>query len=196
MTIDQLWKLLDSIQTQIRTFDTKAQIALGLDSVLAGLLGAQLAKGFELAKWHFDFILTSLLAISILSIGSLVTSAFFAILTVIPRLHLDQPKSHFFFCHLVELYGRNFHAAEKSLIALDDQQMLRQLASQVQTTAIICDVKASRSLRALRFMTITLILYIATIWPLTTLAYRAGTATQAVPVSPAKHDISGRAGAK
>ena len=47
MNIDQLWKLLDSVQAQIRTFDTKAQIALGIDSLLAGLLGAELAKGFE-----------------------------------------------------------------------------------------------------------------------------------------------------
>jgi hypothetical protein len=182
MNIDQLWKLLDSIQAQIRTFDTKAQVSLGLDSLLAGLLGAQLAKGFEFAKWHFGYILAGLLAISLLSIGSLLASALFAIFTIVPRLHLDQPKSHFFFCHLVELYGRRFHAAENSLIALNDEQMLHQLASQIQTTAIICDVKASRSLRSFQFMAASLILYVITFWPFSTLAYQAETTPKGVSI--------------
>lgn len=180
MNIDQLWKLLDSVQAQIRTFDTKAQIALGLDSLLAGLLGAELAKGFELAKWHFDYILTGLLIIAVASIVSLLASALFAIFTVVPRLHLDQPKSHFFFCHLVEMYGRKFHAAEKSLIALADDQMLHQLASQVQTNSIICDVKASRSRHALWLMTVALVLYVMTFLPFGALSYRDGTTPKIV----------------
>lgn len=125
---------------------------------------------------------TGLLVVAILSIVSLLASALFAIFTVVPRLHLDQPKSHFFFCHLVELYGRKFHAAEKSLIALTEDQMLHQLASQVQTTAIICDVKASRSLRALWLMTAALVLYIVTFLPFSTLAYRDGITPQGVAV--------------
>jgi hypothetical protein len=115
---------------------------------LAGLLGTELVKGLELAKWRFDFVLVALLVITVLSIVGLLLSALFAILTIVPRLHLEQPKSHFFFCHLVELYERRFHAAEKALIALTEDQMLHQLASQVQTNAVICDVKASRSMRA------------------------------------------------
>ncbi|HEY6846232.1 MAG TPA: Pycsar system effector family protein [Terracidiphilus sp.] len=188
MNIDQLWKLLDSVQAQIRTFDTKAQIALGIDSLLAGLLGAELAKGFELAKWHFDYILTGLLVIAILSLVSLLASALFAIFTVVPRLHLDQPKSHFFFCHLVQLYGRKFHAADKSLIALTNDQMLPQLASQVQTNAIICDVKASRSRHALWLMTAALVLYVITFLPFSALAYRDGTTPKIVAAPCAQPD--------
>jgi hypothetical protein len=112
---------------------------------------------------RFDYILTGLLVIAILSLVSLLASALFAIFTVVPRLHLDQPKSHFFFCHLVQLYGRKFHAADKSLIALTNDQMLPQLASQVQTNAIICDVKASRSRHALWLMTAALVLYVITL---------------------------------
>ncbi|HWZ50482.1 MAG TPA: hypothetical protein VNW54_03365 [Granulicella sp.] len=80
--------------------------------------------------------------------------------------------------HLVEMYGHKYHAAAKSLIALDEEQALHQLATQVQTTAIICDVKATRSLRALRLMTISLILYVATFLPYGVIAYRAGTSSK------------------
>jgi hypothetical protein len=164
MTNDQLWKLLDSIQAQIRAFDTKAQVALGIDSILAGLLGTEIVKGLELANWRFDYVLASFLAIATLSVVSLLASALFGIFTVVPRLHLNQPKSHFFFCHLVEIHGRKFEAAAKSLIALGPEEVAHQLATQAQTIAIICDVKATRSLHALRLMTISLILYVHSAW--------------------------------
>jgi len=175
MTNDQIWKLLDSIQAQIRAFDAKAQVALGIDSILAGLLGTEIVRGLELANWRFDYILASFLAIAALSVVSLLASALFGIFTVVPRLHLDQPKSHFFFCHLVEIHGRKFEAAAKSLIALDQEEVARQLATQAQTIAVICDVKATRSLRALRLMTISLILYVITFGPFGVVAYRSGT---------------------
>lgn len=175
MTNDQLWKLLDSIQAQIRTFDTKAQVALGIDSLLAGLLGTEIAKGLELANWRFDYISSMFLAVAALSAIGLLTSALFAIFTVVPRLHLNQPKSHLFFCHLVEMYERRFGAAAKSLSALDENEIAHQLATQVQANAVICDVKATRSLFALRFMTISLILYVVTFVPFGMLAYRSGT---------------------
>ncbi len=72
--------------------------------------------------------------------------------------------------------------------------MLHQLASQVQTNAIICDVKASRSRHALWLMTVALVLYVITFLPFSTLAYRDGTAlkivaapcAQSVPPPPAR----------
>jgi hypothetical protein len=182
VTIEQLWRLLDSIQGQIRAFDTKAQVAIGLDSLLAGLLGTELVKGLELAKWHFGFTLVSFLGIATLSITGLLLSSIFAVLTIVPRLHLDQPKSHFFFCHLVDLYGRKFHAAEKGLIALTEDQKLHQLASQVQTNSVICDVKASRCRRSLWLMIASLLLYVLTFWPYGVLAYRSGTAASVAVV--------------
>ncbi len=174
MTNDQLWKLLDSIQVQIRAFDAKAQVALGIDSLLAGLLGTEIARALELANWRFGYVLSGFLVISALSVISLLASALFGILTVVPRLRLNQPKSHFFFCHLVEDHGRKFEAAAKSLIALDQEAVAHQLATQVQTVAIICDVKANRALRALRLMTISLILYVITFGPFGVVAYRSG----------------------
>jgi hypothetical protein len=175
MNAEQLSKLLESTQGHIRAFDSKAQIALGLDSLLAGFVGAELAKGFEFASWHFSGWLVTLLVISILSLAAAIGSAFFAIFTIVPRLHLQQPKSHFFFCHLVEMYGRNYHAAANSLIALNEDQVLHQLASQVHTNAIIGDAKASRSCRALYLMLTALILYIMALIPFCVIAYRSNT---------------------
>jgi hypothetical protein len=48
MDRDEVWKLLDAVQSQIRVFDTKAQVALAIDSALAGFLGSQILKTAEL----------------------------------------------------------------------------------------------------------------------------------------------------
>jgi hypothetical protein len=183
MNNDQLWKLLDSIQGQIRAFDTKAQVALGLDSLLAGLLGNEISKGLELSLWHFGVSAISLSVLVGLSLIFLSLSAFFAVMTVIPLLHLKQPKSHFFFCHLVELYGRKFDHAAKSLIALNSQQMAHELATQIQANAVICDSKSTRSRRALRLMTLSLVFYLFSIAPLGVLARQHATKTVAVPAT-------------
>lgn len=44
MDEEQLWKLLDSLHGHIRAFDTEAKVALGLDSLLAALIGTEIAK--------------------------------------------------------------------------------------------------------------------------------------------------------
>jgi hypothetical protein len=173
MTTEQLSKLLDSIQGHIRAFDTKAQIALGLDGLLAGLVGTELTKGLELAHWHFDWALIALLVISTLSLGAVAMSVFYSILTVIPRLHLKQPRSHFFFCHLAEMYGINYHSAAKSLLAINEEQIRHELATQIQTNAVIGNVKAARSNRALQLMTAALMFYIVTIAPFALISFRA-----------------------
>ena len=178
MKAEQLSKLLESTHGHIRAFDAKAQTALGLDSLIAGFVGVELAKGFEFTRWQLNGWLVTLLIISTLSLAAVLTSAFFSIFTVVPRLHLSQPKSHFFFCHLVELYGRNYHAAANSLIALSQDQVLHQLASQVHTNAIIADAKATRSSRALLLMLAALILYVVALVPFCVIAYRANAVAQ------------------
>jgi hypothetical protein len=148
----QLWKLLDSLQAQIRAFDTKAQVALGLDSLMAGLMGTEIVRAVDLSSWHIDGSTAWFCAFAGSSVISLLVSVVFAIRTALPRLHLKQLRSHFFFCHLVELYGRRFGEAAKSLIALSDKQMVQELATQVQANAIICDAKSSGSRAALRMI--------------------------------------------
>lgn len=173
MNTDQLSKLLESIQAHIRVFDTKAQIALGLDSLLVGFVGAELAKGCELASWNFHGSLITLLVTAALSLTGAVLSALFAIVTIVPRLELKQPKSHFFFCHLVEMYGRDYQRAATALIELGEDQIQHQLATQIQTNAVIAEAKAARSSRALYLMTAGLSLYITSLVPFCLIAYHS-----------------------
>jgi hypothetical protein len=172
MDEEQLWKLLDSLQGHIRAFDTKAQVALGLDSLLAALIGAEIARGIDLSSWHFDGSTAWLCVFAGCSVISLLASVVFAIRTAVPRLHLKQPRSHFFFCHLVELYGHKFGEAAKSLIALGDDQILQELATQVQTNAIVCDAKSKGCQASLRLMMLSLVFYLMSFVPLGALAYR------------------------
>ena len=91
--------------------------------------------------------------------------------------------------HLVELYGRNYRGAADALIALDENQIQHELATQVQTNAVIANVKAARSKYALRLMTASLVLYIMTIIPFCIIAYRGnqfGKAPAAAAVGPAE----------
>ncbi len=184
MDNEQLWKLLDSIQGHIRTFDTKAQVALGLNGFLAGLLGNQVSRGLELSSWHFDGAMISFCVLAGCSIVALLGSALYAIRTVLPRLHLSQPKSHFFFCHLVELYGHKFDHAAKSLIALRGDQISYEIATQVQTNAIICDAKSARSRKALLLMTLSLAFYLFSFAPLSAIAHRQASGTGPASTSP------------
>lgn len=186
MNQEQLWKLLESLQGHIRAFDTKAQVALGLDSLLAGLIGAEIAKSVELSSWHLDGSVAWLCLLAGCSVAMLLSSVVFSIRTTLPRLHLKQPKSHFFFCHLVELYGRKFHEAAKSLIALPDDQISQELATQVQANAVICEAKSNSCRAALHLMVLSLVFYLLSFIPFGALAYRQSSKVAVVP-SPALH---------
>lgn len=173
MQNSDLLKLLDNIQGQIKTFDSKAQIALGIDSLLAGLIGTQLIKAVEFGASGMLIRFSIVALISALSITSLAVSFIFAIRTVHPQLHLCQPASHFFFCHLVDLYGRDFSKSATELINLSEGDMAIQLGTQIQTNAIICDVKASRCRKALLASGIALGGYLLMIYPFASMAYEA-----------------------
>jgi hypothetical protein len=183
MDVEQLWKLLDSVQGHIRAFDTKAQVALGLDSLLAGLIGAEIAKGVELSSWNFDGSTMWLGIFTAFSIMSLLGSVLFAIRTALPRLHLKQPTSHFFFCHLVELYGRRYGQAAKCLVALSEDQIVQELAMQVQVNAVICDAKSRRCVAALRLMMLSLVFYLISFLPFGALAHRQLSKAAVVPIT-------------
>jgi hypothetical protein len=88
-------------------------------------------------------------------------------------LKIGQPKSHFFFLHLVELYKDDFNKAGKALIDLSEEDQLHQLATQVHANAIIASAKASRSNKAILFMTTALLIFIVNLASLGALAYQA-----------------------
>jgi hypothetical protein len=173
MNVEQLAKQLDSVQGHIRAFDSKAQVVLGIDGVLAGFVAAQLSSGLDMASWHLDPLSLFFIALSSIALILLLISVFWAIFTVFPRLKLGQPKSHFFFLHLAELYGKDFSKAGKSLINLSEEEQLHQLATQVHANAIIATAKAARSNKAILFMVTALLVFIVNLAPLGVLAYHA-----------------------
>jgi hypothetical protein len=165
MTTDQLWKLLEATQAQIRAFDTKAQIVLGIDSVLAGFLGSQLLKAAEFSVKVEGKSITLLWILSISALATTLISLAFAAFTIHPMLKLDQPQSHLFFSHLVELYGRNFNKASEELQDHGEEALRKDLGTQIQTTAVICDIKAARFRKSITLMACSLALYSITLVP-------------------------------
>jgi hypothetical protein len=103
----------------------------------------------------------------------LAISFYWGIKCVHPQLHLAQPKSHFFFCHLVEMYGHDFQKSANAVMSLDDDTARLEVGTQIHTNAIICDAKGKRSSRAIVFGSLALAAYLLTIIPFVSMAYDA-----------------------
>jgi hypothetical protein len=171
MTFDHLWSLLDSIQSQVRAFDTKAQVAIGVNGVLIGFVSAEIAKAAEYGSTglFYRFIFTCVFAgaslcVSLIAIG-------FAVYVVHPQIELRQPRSHFFFCHIVEKYGRDFDRAVQALQGLSAEEELHEIASQVVSNSIVCDVKGRRCRPTLVLTGCALALYGFSIIPYSSMAF-------------------------
>jgi hypothetical protein len=165
MDVDKLWKVLDSVQAQIRVFDAKAQIVIAIDGVLAGFFGAQTVKIAELlALQPSSAISWSLILIGAACLVALASSMMFAVFTVHPRLHLNQPHSRVFFAHLHGEFGRDYTKARQALTSASDEDLSADLANQVLANSIICSTKAHRFKYALFTMCGAVLLWIATLF--------------------------------
>src|SRR6267154_3252286 len=142
MDSDKLWKLLDSVQAQIRVFDTKAQIVIAIDGVLAAFFGTQTSKMAELIGQQPNSTFSVFLIVfAVGCIGFLVYSLLFAVATVHPRLHLDQPNSRLFFIHIAQEFKRDYSRAGEVLTSLTPDQLSADLAHQILVNSIICCTK-------------------------------------------------------
>lgn len=171
MTYERLWGLLDSIQTQIRAFDTKAQVAIGVNSVLIGFVSAEVAKAAEYGStgMFYRFLFTCIFAAASLCVSLIAIG--FSIYVVHPQIELQQPRSHFFFCHIVEKYGRDFDRAIQAIQGISAEEELREIASQVVSNSIVCDLKGKRCRPALVLTGCALALYALSIAPYTNMAF-------------------------
>lgn len=171
MTFERLWSLLEAIQTQIRAFDTKAQVAIGVNGVLVGFATAEIAKAAEYGAsgMFYRFLFTCILAGA--SLCAALIAIGFSIYVVHPQIELKQPRSHFFFCHLVEKYGRDFDKAIQALKGLSDEAELDEIASQVAMNSVVCDVKGRRCKPALFLTGFALALYALSVIPYSSMAF-------------------------
>ena len=91
MNVEQLAKQLDSMFGHIRAFDSKAQVVLGIDGVLAGFVATQLSMGLNTASWRLGPLSISFIVVSGVAVVTLLTSVCYAIATVFPRLKVSTP---------------------------------------------------------------------------------------------------------
>lgn len=158
MEANQLWKIFDSIQAQIRAFDSKAQFTIGICGIAVGLQIAQALKSLE--KYHGWPVLVFIHVLaSIVSLTLVAKAGWHAISVVAPRVEFDQPESHIFYAHLVRKYGYCYGEATKALTQMPDDQLRDELAGQIQANAILCNIKSDQSLKSMKWMKLALIAY-------------------------------------
>lgn len=152
--------MLDSVQAQIRVFDTKAQIVIAIDGVLAGFFGTQTAKMAELVGQRPGSTWSILLVVfGAGCIALLLSSLLLAVSTVHPRLHLDQPNSRLFFAHIFQEFNRDYSRTGEVLTSLTVEELNADLASQILVNSIICCTKAKRFKHALYAMSAAVIIW-------------------------------------
>ena len=132
------------MKEQIRAFDNKAQVLLGINGVLVGFITAEVTKSAEYGANGLPKRLTAtciLLGVAFLaSCGSMA----FALFVIHPQLHLAQPTSKVFFCHLARDYGRDYARASHDLVNMQEPEAASDVGAQIQANAIVCDVKSKR----------------------------------------------------
>lgn len=144
MTYDQLTSLLEATKGQIRAFDNKAQVLLGVNGVLVGFITAEVSKAAEYGASGLPerFVAVCIL-LGVAFIVSCVSMAF-SLLVIHPQLHLNQPDSKLFFCHLARDYGRDYARAARELVDFGEADASFDVGTQIQCNAIICDAKSVR----------------------------------------------------
>jgi hypothetical protein len=184
MDVDRLWKVLDAVQAQIRVFDTKAQIVIAIDGVLAGFFGSQTVKIAELSALQPSSVVSrALVLIGAACLLLLASSVMFAVFTVHPRLHLNQPRSRLFFVHIYDECGRDYSKARQVLTSLSDEDLSADLANQVLATSIICNTKSHRFKYGLFAMCGSVILWIAILFFQFVAQHRITASVTGAPVS-------------
>jgi hypothetical protein len=169
MRFEQFWDALEVVQGHIRAFDTKAQIAIGLNAAVIGLLIAELSKASDSYATGFGWRLGFTLALAFLSLCFSLVAIILGVRVVHPQLNLNQPYSRFFFCHLADRHRRDFAGAAEELLATTEGESMEELASQIAVNSFVCNVKAKRCKPVLLLTKLAFGLYAASIIPFVSL---------------------------
>jgi hypothetical protein len=169
MKFEQFWDALEAIQGHIRAFDTKAQIAIGLNAAVIGLVIAELTKVADSYAIGFGWRLGFTLVLAFLSLAFSLTAVVLGVRVVHPQLKLNQPYSRFFFCHLADRYGRDFVGASQELLATTEVESMNEVTSQIAVNSFVCNVKAKRCKPVLLFTALAFGLYAVSIVPFVSL---------------------------
>lgn len=176
---EQLWKILESIQAQIRAFDTKAQIVIGINGVMAGFVLTSMQK---LSESTVDLTLRRVgvlsLVVSFFALAAAACSLFFAIFTVVARFKENQPRSLTFFGHIADTFGEDYERCARTYSQLTEEQFSNHVSYQILTNSGICAKKAGSFKPALRLMALGILFWFLSI-PFTLAAQRHAKKSQA-----------------
>jgi len=173
MNYTQIWALLDSIQAHIRAFDVKAQIAITVNGILAGVIATEIVKASEYggAGMHWRFLCVCLTAG--MGLCASILAICLAIYVVHPQINLNQPSSHFFFWHIAARYEDDYALAAQEMKNLSEDAIVEDLATQVLANSIVCKLKAQRGKGAITLTGVALILYVASVPWFASMVYSA-----------------------
>jgi hypothetical protein len=164
MLVEQLWKVLDGVQSQIRAYDSKAQIVIGIDGGLAGFLATQISTIATAAVAVWPQAKAVALVLSVVAcLVLLAISLGYATFTVYPRLKLNQPSSLVFFDHIAKAFNHNYAKARESYANRTEEEHRDDLSSQILANSIVSSRKAARFHIALIMMWCALFCWFASI---------------------------------
>lgn len=164
MERDQLWKILESIQAQIRAFDTKAQIVIGINGVMAGFVLTSTQKVSETtADITVGWVGVVSLIFSLCALAAAACSLFFAIYTIVARFKENQPRSLTFFGHIADAFGEDYETCARTYSQMTDEQFSNQVSYQILTNSGICAKKAGSFKPALRLMALGIFFWFVSI---------------------------------
>jgi hypothetical protein len=164
MRSEHLFRTLDTIQTQVRAFDTKAQIVLGVDGIILGFLSLNGATiGTAIAKRFPNCLAIGLSLAYIVALLTLVFSLYYVFATVRPRKDFGQPTSRLFFFHLTSRYEYDYETAKKDLAAMTEDELGADLAEQILANAHVCDAKSNCLNRALFWLELSVGAWVSTL---------------------------------
>ena len=173
MTFDQMALFLETLKGQIRAFDAKAQLLLGVNGLLFGFITAEGAKAAEYGATGLHLRSVCVCIALVLAFCTSCISTFYALFVINPQLHLNQPTSRFFFCHLARDFGRDYQRAAETLRSLGDDDGSLDLGTQIQVNALICDVKATRCRRGMGWAGLALLMYAVSVPVFCSMAFSA-----------------------
>jgi len=162
MKVERLLQILDGIQSQIRFLDTKAQIVLGIDGVMAGFLGLHTKT---IASAVFDRWLSwpsiGLEIFYAAYLIAVVLSLYWVFKTVYPRTDVNQPKSRIFFIHIAENYQEDYKRVSTELVDMSDEELSDDTSKQILANSRVGLEKYESLKKAVVWMAISVFCWIS-----------------------------------
>ena len=160
---EHLFKVLNSIQEQIRFADAKAGFVMGLNTVMFGFVSTTCKtwkSGVNSNSAHDAACMMALLFLvyltcSLIAVGILLT-------TINPDLG-DAPRSKIFFNHIAKDFKRDYARYSAAMASSEDSDWTHDLSSQILETANIANQKHTKVKEALCMTAVAVFFWIFTL---------------------------------